>query len=298
MRRTTLITGALIIAIVGPTFAQDLLVEFVEGTVEYRAGAEWVEAFIGETIPSDTTIRVGDSSLVELRSAEESVLLSRPGSYALEAVLHTTHRNLSTGVASMVRSRVRKMVRDDAPPVTAAAGVRAAEALPDSIVTWAGGESVSDLIAEGILALDDEDYENAYVIFEEAREIAAPDEIDPTQFYLGYTAYLMGSAGEALALLERVNADPKAGFFHDHTLILAQLLVESFAYTDALKLLEEYVATGDPAPDDLQVAHLLQGLAHNGRGEHDRAVEQLESARKIDPESENGRLAAALITEL
>lgn len=298
MKRVTIFCFLVLAGFAGIANSQDILVEFVDGYVEYQADGEWVDVFIGDMIPQAAAIRLDDQSWVELRGAGDSVLLSRAGTYQLDSVLQTTRRNQSAGVGGMARGRLRNMVRDGEVTDVTVAGVRASEAVSRSDVAWAGGDSVADLIEEGILALDDEDAEGAYYLFEDAYEIASSREVDVARFYLGYAAYMMGNMGEAFVHLDNVDVNPEADFYHDHVLLLGQLLVESFAYTDAQELLQDYVTNGDPAPEDLQVAHVLQGLAFSGSGDTARAAQHLQMALALDPDSENGRLAASMMDSL
>jgi len=297
MNKTLIISVIAIVAMVSIVAAQDILVEYTEGTVELRGSRGWSEVFIGDSVPGNATIRVGDDGMVELRGAERTVLLARAGTYDLATILSAVQPAANNGVGSLMQGRIRRMVRDEVPQDTTVAGVRASEAVERDAVTWAGGESTYELIEEGLAALDDGDYEDAYLVFYDAWEFAGTDELPEIEFYLGYSAYLIGNIGEALDFLESSDPDPDADYYDDHVLTLAQVLVEGYAFDDAIDLLESYIER-DPADEDLQVAYLLEGLAYNGSGDTRRARQKLDEARRIDPTSETGALAGEISDSL
>jgi tetratricopeptide (TPR) repeat protein len=283
-----------------PLFAQAILVEYVEGVVEVRAGSDWVELFIGDTVSRDETVRIGGGGLIELRDADRTVLLSRPGTYELSTVVAAGARTATaqSGLGSLVTGRIRSLVSEDEPRDAVVAGVRASEAVDRSEVTWAGGESVYELIEEGLAALDEGAFEDAYYAFYDAWEFAGSEDVGIVQFYLGYSAYLTGSPGEALSYLRDPAPDPTTEYYGDHALALAQIYVESLDYEAALELLDRYVSQGNPEDTDLQAALVLQGLALSGSGDTGLARERLQQARRLDPDSETGTLAAALIDSM
>jgi tetratricopeptide (TPR) repeat protein len=294
------LAGILVLAAVTatPLYAQAILVEYVEGIVEVDAGGDWVELFIGDTVSRDETVRIGGGGLIELRDADRTVLLSRPGTYEISSVVTGGGRTVQSGLGSLMTGRIRSLVSDDEPRDAVVAGVRASEAVERSAVTWAGGESVYELVEEGLAALDEGAFEDAYYAFYDAWEFAGSEDLAMVQFYLGYSAYLTGSPGEALGYLREPAPDPATEFYGDHALTLAQIYVESLDYEAALELLDRYVSEGNPGDGDLQTALVLQGLAHDGSGDARLARERLEEARRVDPDSEAGALAAVLIESM
>lgn len=299
MKKRTLFALALLLFLVGITAAQDVLVEYVEGTVELRGLRGWSELYIGDTLPIDATVRLRDGGLLELRSGERTYLISRGGTYGLPSIIDTGERNSAAGIGAVARRGLRRLVtEEDRRPTTAVAGVRADEAVDRSEVTWAGGESVSELIEEGLTLLGEDAVEDAYYVFYDAWEYAGTEDLPRTQFYLGYSAYLIGSRAEALGYLQSPPPDPDTPFYDDHLLTLTQILVESFDYAGAKELLNGYLSGASPEGADLQSAYLLGGLAYEGEGEVDEARDFFEQARQVDPESEFGQLAASFIAEM
>lgn len=298
MKKRILFALALLLVWVGNATAQDVLVEYVEGSVELRGSMGWTEIYIGEMVPADSTVRLPSGGLLELRSGGSTFLISRAGTYGLSSIIESNERSTSSGIGSVARRGLRRLVTDDRPRGTAVAGVRADEAVDRSEVTWAGGEGVGELIEEGLTLVDEEAFEDAYYTFYDAWEYAGTEDLPRAQFYLGYSAYLIGNRAEALGYLEDPAPDRGTEYYDDHLLTLAQLQVESFDFVGARELLESYLTQGKPQGGDLQTAYLLQGLAYEGEGELDEARVYFEQAQEVDPDSEFGALAASFIAEM
>lgn len=304
MKNILIIILLLAIPATGAILAQDVLVEYVEGVVDVRDGGAWNEVFIGDSVPTNATIRVGATGMVELRSAGKTFLLSQAGSYQLASIVEATQRNERVGVGAIARQRIRSFVGEQTSSDAVVAGVRASEAATRDEVDWAGGESVPELIAIGVSELDAGNYEDAYYTFYDAWEFAGSEELPRAQFYLGYSAYLIGEGSAALRYLRDPAPDPTTEYYDDHILTLAQIQVESFAFADAIDLLNpfiESVGAGDTEDADvptLQAAYLLAGLAYDGLGDGESARDNFQAAYELDPESDNAAVATALIDSL
>ncbi len=291
----SIVTAIILCMTVFPVPAQDVIVEFVDGVVEFRVNSTWTGLFLGDPVPGTASVRLAEDSFVELRADESTVLLSRPGTYLLSNVLGVTRTGRSSGVDALLRSRVRRLLQDDPDPGSAVGGVRSSDAVERPEVTWAGASDTWALVEDGLFALDAGAYEDAYFLFEDAFTLALPRDVDMIQFYLGYAAYLMGRRGEAIVRLETAPLDPASDYYDEHVLTLAQLWVESFAYDDAETLLADYIAHAEVVPENLQTAYLLKGLLYHGRDDAKRAREQFQAAVQIDPASESGTVAASLL---
>lgn len=298
MKRIFISTVMLLVPIIGALYAQSVLIEYVEGVVDVRDGDSWLEVRIGDTVAADATLRLGTEGLIELHAAGSTFLLSEAGSYDLGSIIQTAQRNESVGIGSIARRRIRSLVREDSSTDAVVAGIRASEAATRDEVDWAGGESVPELIAMGISSLDEGNLEDAYYVFYDAWEFAGSEELPEAQFYLGYSAYLIGEIAEALRYLRDPAPSPETTYYSDHVLTLAQIQVESFAFTDAITLIETYIDTDSVEDAELQTAQLLAGLAYDGLGDDETARERFQAAYEIDPESENAALATTLIESL
>lgn len=266
MKRHILTAMALLISL--PLIAQDVTVGYVDGVFEVREGNTWYELYIGDAIDDDGQVRLAPDSYAELSNGEMTVKLSRPGMYNVDDLIESTGRTQSTGIAGMVLNRIGRLSgRSDEPAQTSAGGARASEAVTQTGPTWAGGESIDELIEEGTTLLNEGAYEDAYYVFQEAYDYAISDEeYARSLFYYGYASTLVGRTAQAFDLLEEVGPDENTGYFASHVLALGQLLVESFAYDEAIDYLSVLEEADDQSPEDVQSAQLLMGIAYDGLG--------------------------------
>ena len=281
--------------------AQDFRVQYVDGLVEVQRGAAWYQVATGDTIPAGAVVRLDDGSFAELAGATGAALrLTRRGTYDLGRLAVANTQSQSVGVAAFLTQRARAMsAAEDSIPQrgVTTAGVRGAAA-DQSQLKWAGAESPDELMAAGIRKLSSGEYKEAYALFEDARESSTgPDEARAV-FYLGYSSYLRGDFVSALRYLQNPRPDPVSRHYHDHVLVFAQLLVETFAYADSAELLQGYLKSGAPTGDNLQSAQLFLGLSQKGLGNRERAAESLRAAQQANPGSAVGRAAAKILETL
>lgn len=266
--RSVVAVGLLVLAGAGALFGQDVVVEYVDGYLDIDENGEWYPLYIGDEIGIDSTVRLEDGSYAELARGTATVRLRRGGEYQVSSLFEAAGRVAQSGIGAMIASRVSAMTTEQDDSQTAVGGVRASEAVAEPEISWAGGESVADLIDEGLLLLDDGAYQDAYWAFADAYDYSLTDEeYERSAFFLGYASMLIGENAEALELLEEVGPNPETDFYAQHALSLSQLLIQEFAYEDALDVLADLAAS---APDDqtMLTANLLRGIAHSGMGDN------------------------------
>ncbi len=300
MNRLTL-TAALVLALCVPAVAQDFRVQYLEGLVEVQRDAAWRQVAVGDAVAAAAVLRLDDDAVVELAGSSGMLRIARRGTYELARLASASAQSRSAGVGTFLTQRARAMaVPAERKTGAAVAGVRA-EAMGPSQPQWVGGETADELIASGTRKLAEGAYREAYSRFEEARDAASlaggPDQARAV-FYLGYAAYLDGDVVEALRLLDKPRPDPSLAIYGDHVLVLAQLLVETFAYADAAQLLEGYLNSGGASGDNLQTARLFLGLSQRGLGNRERAAESLREAQRLNTGSDAGRAAARFLETL
>ncbi|MFP4485198.1 MAG: hypothetical protein ACLFO1_10135 [Spirochaetaceae bacterium] len=271
--------------------AQEYLVDYVEGLVEVRDGDQWYELFIADTILDSDEIRVSDGAYLELSSGRAAMKITRPGIYAVAGIVSQSQRREQTGLGSLLTNQIGRFSQEEVRTESTVGGVRASEAAKEDEPTWVGGESVPELIAEAVTMLEAGNYEEAYYIMDEASYYAFGNEKPEADFYLGYTASLVGETQTAFASLEAHEPDPDADYYDSHVLTLADLYVQTFAYEEAESLIEAYLARGEGDPESAQHAHLLLGMSRQGRGDQRGARTAFQEARDLAPESPAGQVA-------
>lgn len=289
---------ALMFAVLASAHGQDFRVQYLEGLVEVQSGAAWRQVAEGDTVPAAALLRLDDGAIAELTSAAATLRLTRRGTYELARLAAASAQTESVGIRSFLTQRAKALSAPAERKAGAAvAGVRAEMAGPGQPV-WVGGESAEELISQGVRKLAGGAYKEARALFEEAREAAGGPEKAQAAFYLGYAAYLDGDVVSALKQLQDPAPDPASRTYSDHVLVLAQLLVETFAYAEAADLLRAYLKAGVAAGENLQSAHLFLGLSEKGLGNRERAAQSLRTAQQLNAGSEAGRAAARFLETL
>jgi tetratricopeptide (TPR) repeat protein len=284
------------IVIASPVCAQELLVEYIDGILEVRDGEQWYELFIGESVSRGDLIRLADHSYAELSAPGITLKLSEPGTYDTESMVGQAQRQSAAGVGDFLSTRLKSFGVDRRAHGTGTVGgVRGSEAVNEAETVWVGGQSVEELIAEGIERLAEEDYQDAYWVFDEAYDYA--DEVDEHRagFYLGYSAALTGETEEALDLLAEPGPDPDSVYFTDHVIVLSQVYVETFAYQKALNLLHMYESRVVPDQETQQLLLLLKGTSLQGLNREVEAQRTLARAVELDPNSEAAAAARSML---
>ena len=289
-----------VLCISAPLAAGEFVVAYVDGVLEVRDGDRWTEVFIGDAVKATDQIRLGPDSYAELAAGRTTVRLSRAGVYDAATFVDGAARTETVAAGRMVLNRVGRLTgRDDAPQQTAAGGVRAAEVVAQASPDWAGGETVDELILHGVELLADGAFEDAYRILQEAWEYAVTDdEYARALFYYGYAASLAGRILQAFDLLEEIGPLPETPYYAAHVLALGQMLVESYAYEEAIGRLEVLDRAAGESDADRQSARLLLGIAYHGLGDQEQARSYLDRARTTVPGTPEADAAERLLKDL
>ena len=278
----------------------EAVVGYVDGVLEVSDGGSWYELFIGDAVDDTDQIRLAPNSYAELASGATTVKLSRPGTYDVSELVEASGRTASAGLSGMVLGRIGRFTgQQEEETQTVAGGARASEAVNQNTPTWAGGEAIDELIAEGVQLLNDGDFVDAHYVFEEAYDYAITDaEYGMAAFYYGYSSSLVGEPVQAFDLLEEIGPDPDTDYFASHTIALGQLLVESFAYDEAISYLELLADDITYDRQDVQSAELLIGIAYDGLGMTGLAREYLGRASRTLPGTPAATAASSLLADL
>jgi len=294
MKRTLFFVAFFVALLSIPLYAVDVSIDYIDGYLDVKEGGEWFELYIGDVITDSDTIRLDENSIAELSLPGNKLTLTRPGVYVIADLVEASGEQRSIGIASVIGSKIRTLVKEPEQAQTAVMGVRGAKA--EDELEWMSGDT-AELIETGKEYLADGDYADAVGIFEEAYDFADPSEETEVLFYLGYSNALMGELRLAVNALEYVEPDPVAEFFEDLVLLKGQLLTETFAFEEAIEWLSEYTPKIENS-QARQMSLLLSGVNYKSLGDTVSAKQSLEEAVSIDSGSDAGTAAQALLNEL
>ncbi len=294
MKRFVLLVFLTLFAVL-PLLAEDLLVEYVEGTLEINEGSTWAELYIGDMIPENSLIRLSDKGFAELSTSTISITLIDDGTYNTEQLARSGQKVASWDIGKVVNSKLSKLISPGEQGQTAVMGVRGAAADEDQL-TWV--EEGGEYLEEGKQLLVDGLFDEAIPVFKEGAEWALTEE--ERYEYVFYAAYAHSQKGEnaiALMMLEDVEAEIDSPFFPDYVLLKGKLLIENLAFEDALSLFAQYLKYPDMG-ETTQVVHFLSAVCYQGLDKTAEARKSLEAAYKIDTSSEYGQAAQRMMGNL
>ena len=294
MRRVAVTILLILIAAI-PLAAEDLLVEYVEGTLEIQEGSDWLELYIGDMVPEDSTIRLSDDGFVELSTRTVTLTLSDDGTYDTRSLLQSGRKIASWSVGSVVSSRLDRLINPPQKGEVAGAGSRAerkTEDLPEM------SDPFKDSIKDGKQLLESNLFDEAISKFQEAVDSAVfEEEIFEALFYEAYAHSLKGDNAVSLIMLEDMALASSSPLFTDYMLLKGKLLIENLAFADALDLFSEYLKHPDMG-ETTQVVYFLSALCHQGLENRSQAQKFLQDAININASSEYGQAAQRMMGSL
>lgn len=294
MKRASAFVLLILIAAI-PLFAEDLLIEYVEGTLEIKERAIWAELYIGDMIPENSLIRLSGNGFAELSTRAFTITLSDDGTYNTQSLLRSGQKIASWDIGSVVNSKLSKLITPGEQGQTAVMGVRGAAADEDQL-TWV--EEGGEYLEKGKQLLVDGLFDEAIPVFKEGADWAlTAEERYEYLFYAAYAHSLKGDNAVALIMLEDMQLGSEAVFFTDYVLLKGKLLIENLAFADALDLFSEYLKHPDMG-ETTQVVYFLSAVCHQGLDNTNQAQKFLQDAYKIDNNSEYGRAAKRMMGSL
>ena len=273
--------------------AEDLMLVYTEGDVSLKENSAWYEVFIGDMIDGSSIIKIGPNSLVEIDVDGNTLLLNKPGTYKLGELISQRGKVSAWGNNPVFK----KFLSGDNSRYnvqTAVMGVRGSATETDD-VEWLSEDSM--IIDEAIVMIDDGDFNGAIDFLSEEMEVAFDEELSGYNYYIGYSYYMLGSSGRALSYLSKVESDYDTEYYPDFVVLKGSLLLESLAYEDALDLFNEFLRNDDFS-GTAQAVNYLAATALKGLGRDKDAAKKLEITVKMNPSSEIGRSADALLKNM
>jgi tetratricopeptide (TPR) repeat protein len=294
MKRTASIIFVILIATI-PLVAEDLLVEYVEGTLELKEDSHWVELYIGDLLPENSLIRLSNNGFAELSTRNVTVTLSEEGTYDTQNLLRSGQKVASWDIGGIVNSKLSKLISPAEQGETAVMGVRGAAADQEEL-TWV--EEGGDYMERGKQLLVDGLFEEAIPVFKDGADWAlTEDERSEYLFYAAYAHALKGDSALALIMLEDLALGSDSTVFTDYVLLKGKLLIENLAFNDALNLFSEYLRHPDMG-ETTQIVYFLSAVCQQGLDNTTQARKFLQDAVKIDATSEYGKAAQRMMGSL
>jgi len=295
--RTLSISALFIVVIVMPVFAENLTVNYVEGFVEQQTRTGWLEVYIGDELSIDSTIRVSENGFAEFSLGDLKITVKEDGVYQLSDLVGSSKKVNSWGLGNLVSTKIKTALTSTGSGQTAVMGVRGAAAEGGAEIEWIEAGGSAELLQEGLALLEKTRYSEALDVFNEGLSISYAEEEQLFLYYVGYTQSLDGQFALALNTLERVEVDPQSSYYSDLILLRGRMLIESLAFEEALEFFKTHT-NRYPEGDLTQAVLLLSSYCYRGLDDTFQALQVLQRARDLNPDSALGIEAQRLMEEL
>jgi len=276
--------------------AVDFKVGFLEGRLECREKqGEWQQLGIGDTIPTDCTIRLSNNGFAEFTDGLKRVTLTKAGIYSSSELIGISIERVN--IRRVIGSRFSALIirRSDNTHNTAAA-VRAAELDSDNFITWE--DESANYLEDGLALMEAEDFLGAREAFKKGSLWESGTIQRECVFRHGITEQILGSPKVARSILITVEPTEDDHFLGEYSVIMATMYIESMEYDQANKTLTNYLLTNPGNNAATQAAWLLSAysLAELGDGEGSKA--SLRKAIELGPRNEIGMSAAEMLEQI
>lgn len=293
--RTSLLVIFLISATLLPLYADELMVEYLEGILEVGQGSNWIEVDIGDTIPQNSYLRLSDNGLAELSAGAVTITLNEDGTFSAETLLTSGREVAAWDITSLVNSKLGRLISPGKQQGDAVMGVRG-DAAGEEELTWM--EEGVEYLEQGKELILTGDYEEAREVLQEGADYCFSDEEKAEyNFYIASAFALEGKSALSLLMLNDIKTGSSAPYYGDYVLLKGKLLIEGLAYKKALLLFDQYLKNPDRG-ETTQLIYFLSALCNQELENRQDTVRNLEAAYKINNTSEYGRAAKKMMDNL
>jgi len=296
MKRCNVVLIALTFLVFG-AYSEDLVVQYLEGFVEQNTRTGWQEVYIGDDLPIESTIRVSENGFAEFSLGDLKISVKEDGVYQLSDLVGSSKQVSSWDLSNLVSTKIKTALTSPGSGQTAVMGVRGAAAESGAEIEWIEAGGSAELLQEGLALLEKTRYSEALDVFNEGLSISYGEEEQLFLYYVGYTQSLDGQFALALNTLERVEVDPQSSYYSDLILLRGRMLIESLAFEEALEFFKTHT-NRYPEGDLTQAVLLLSSYCYRGLDDTFQALQVLQRARDLNPDSALGIEAQRLMEEL
>ena len=280
--------SALVVLLFGTAFnlnAQQLSVAYLEGEVEMQSGVKWVQLSIGDEIPADSKLRLGEGSYIELRGASASFSFSQPGTYSLRELINASRKTETNKFNAAIVGVLQNLVTNHTVNLGAAAGARGANKSTQEQEDWMNSTAQVFLEA-GKEFIESGEYAKAIDRFQKALSVASADEVPEIKYYLAYAYSLNGNTRDTFRQISEVRPTGEEDG-PDYALLKAKFFLDTSAFNQAVEVL---TAQSEVLQQDQQRATMyffLLALGYRGIGDKENErkslsrVISMSSARNI-----------------
>ncbi len=277
-------------------FCETIAVDYIDGKVEVLSNSKWTKIVSGDSLDTNSSIRLADGSLMEFEYNGSRISIVEGGTYNIKNLISSAKEVKSWGLLDIVGKKIEKTLSTDAASSSAALGVRGDETGLENI-DWVLDESDADKVELARAYIVDEKYGDAISVLESYSDTAQADEMKQIRYYLAYARAMQGETAAALMDINKSGMAKEDPLYPDYVLLKGKLLLEGLSYKKALSLFDEYLVDAPQGPS-AQTVLILESFCYKGTGDKSKQKESLSKAEKLDPASAEGKQARRLLDTL
>jgi tetratricopeptide (TPR) repeat protein len=286
----------------GSLSAQNLVLDYVDGTVEVRvASGTWKSVDVGAVLAPDSVVRIGDNGVAELSSGSVKIHLGKDGTYQLSQSLAQSQKKSNGNVLGLTNKQVGMLlgVGNPAGVNVANMGARGAAKSGDDGMAWASDDAASAQEADPTVAIqakmDQQDWSGALELTNKALA-SQPSDPQTLQFDKALILSQLGRAAGALKALKEADFQPGESRYWAAALLIGSQGLETEDYDLVLTRTGEALQN-QPEKGVSQGLILDQALAWKAKGDPTKADELLNRVVLLEPQSGAGQEAARLLAK-
>ena len=285
---------AMLMLFLGLTFssAQNLYIDYLDGDMDVKRGNSWDPLYIADEISEGDTIKLYDSSYVELTQNEIKLTLEKEGVYEVAALLDQVVKADRWGIKG---ASVVKLFRDDEVEKrqSSVMGVRV-DPQDEEEITWVDDDV--EFLQEGKSLYREGRFDDAIAVLQEGAEWYGSN-YDEILFYKALTEYKMGHSKKMRESVFEMDPSADVEYFGDYVLLKGNLLIESQNYKEAEELFDRYISDAEKREAEQNV-YLLWAFCSLESDDKISARDKLQKAVQINSRNEIGRKATEILSDL
>ena len=285
----------------GLVSAEQVVVDYLDGKVEVQTKANsWKTIDIGSTLDSDSTLRITEGGLAELRAGTLKIHLSKDGTYQLAKTLAGAKQKPDSKVLGLNDTQIAILLgtKSHVGVNVANMGARGAAKGDDEGLSWAGddqGTAAQDPLDVIRFQMDAKDWKAALETTNKALEARSANLKDLLFDKALILSNLGLAAGSIKALRDgdfQVN-DPQ---YFSAALLVGSQGLETEDYDLVLSKTAQAVQS-NPETGVKQTLLLSQALAWKGKGDVAKSKSVLNDVVSLAPQSATGKEASRLLED-
>jgi len=272
--------------------AEETYIDYLEGILEVQVSGNWQEVGIGDSIADNAKLRLSDNGYAELLVGDSVVSLTRDGTYNVSELIRGSASVASTSLD--LKKKITLSSGYEKWQQEATMGVRGAEA---TVSDSAGMEDAYTYLEAGLKSLDQGDYEEALINFEEGWDFF---EDQNCLFFAAVCYDALGQKRSYTKSLQDISvSDLEKGFQGAYVIRMSDLLIRSLSYKEAIDLITGF-EKGNAAlsGDEEQQIQYLKGTAYLGSGNKQNARAAFQKAKDLAPSTPVGEQASQALSSL